>query len=430
MNPRIPATQILFRVLKDGQSLTAALDTGLASITNPKDKAFVQALCYGVVRDYQCLDLALSLLVDKPLRNKDTDVKVVLLIGLYQLRTMRVKPHAAVSETVAAVGKKRWAKQMVNAVLRQYLRDQVAIDAKVDSDVLASSCHPLWLLNAIQQDWASESQAIIAQNNQQPPMTLRVNLTKTTLAAYCELLQTHGIAAEPVVFSETAVQLAQPVSVEQLPNFYAGWVSVQDAAAQCAAPLLQLSAGQRVLDLCAAPGGKTAALLENQPQLAELVAVDVDEKRLLRVSENLQRLHLSAQLIAADVCDFQHWWDGRYFERILLDAPCSATGVIRRHPDIKLLRRPDDIDVLVQTQQAMLAAAWQMLAPNGILLYATCSILKAENAGQISAFLATHPDSFEIPIVAQWGHPQQAGRQILTGELAMDGFYYACLGKR
>lgn len=430
MTLRMSAVKILSRVLKDGQSLTAALDTGLAPLTNPKDKAFVQALCYGVVRNYQCLDLALSLLIDKPLRNKDTDIKVVLLIGLYQLRTMRVKPHAAVSETVAAVGKKRWAKQMVNAVLRQYLRDQVVIDAKVDSNSLASSCHPLWLLNAIQQDWASESSAIIAQNNLQPPMTLRVNLTKTNPTAYCELLQTHGIAAEPVVFSETAVQLAQPVSVEQLPNFYAGWVSVQDAAAQWAAPLLQLSAGQRVLDLCAAPGGKTAALLENQRHLAELVAVDIDEKRLLRVSENLQRLQLSARLIAADVCDFQQWWDGRCFERILLDAPCSATGVIRRHPDIKLLRRPEDIAVLVQTQQAMLAAAWQMLAPNGILLYATCSILKAENAQQISAFLATQPDSFEIPIIAKWGHPQQAGRQILTGEFGMDGFYYACLGKR
>jgi len=435
MNLRVIAAQILCRVLKDGQSLTAALDTGLAPLTNPKDKAFVQALCYGVVRDYQCLDLALSLLVDKPLRNKDTDIKMVLLIGLYQLRTMRVKPHAAVSETVAAVGKKRWAKQMVNAVLRQYLRDQVAIDAKVDSDSLASSCHPVWLLDAIQQDWTSESQAIIAQNNQQPPMTLRVNLTKTTPAAYCELLQTHGIAAEPVIFSETAVQLAQPVSVEQLPNFYAGWVSVQDAAAQWAAPLLQLSAGQRVLDLCAAPGGKTAAILELQPQISTLIAVDIDEKRLKRVEENLRRADLSGfknliSLVVGDATKPEQWWDGRLFDRILLDAPCSATGVIRRHPDIKLLRRPEDIGVLVQIQQAMLAAAWQMLAPNGILLYATCSILKAENAGQIRAFLAAQPDSFEIPIIAEWGHPQQAGRQILTGEFGMDGFYYACLGKR
>jgi 16S rRNA (cytosine967-C5)-methyltransferase len=251
---------------------------------------------------------------------------------------------------------------------------------------------------------------------------------RTNQAAYCQLLQANGIDAQPVTVSETAVQLAEPVAVERLPHFQDGWVSVQDAAAQFAAPLLNLQPQQRVLDMCAAPGGKTAALLENQPTI-DLVAIDIDPQRLKRVHENLHRLQLSATVIAADICQPEQWWDGRLFDRILLDAPCSALGVIRRHPDIKLLRRAEDIAALQQLQAQMLDVAWTMLASGGLLLYATCSILKAENAQQISTFLANHPDSVELPIVADWGQAQLAGRQIITGELAMDGFYYARLAK-
>lgn len=430
MNSRTIAAQVLCQVLKDGHSLTAALDENLTALKEARDRAFVQALCYGVIRGYQSLEFVLDLLLDKPLKSKDTDVKALLLMGLYQLRTMRVKSHAAVSETVAAVGKKTWAKGIVNAILRQYLRDQQLIDAKVDSNVLASSLHPRWLLEAIHQDWSKQAANIIASNNQQPPMTLRVNPNRIPRDAYLNLLENHGIAAHQIAANDTAIQLTQAVPVEQLPHFVEGWVSVQDAAAQFAAPLLQLQAGQRVLDICAAPGGKTCAILELQPQLAELVALDIDENRLKRVSDNLQRLNLFAQLIAGDATKPQQWWDGRLFDRILLDAPCSALGVIRRHPDIKLLRRSDDIPVLQQLQKDILGAAWGMLTSGGILLYATCSILKAENEQQITAFLATHPDSFEIPVVADWGQQRPAGRQILTGDLEMDGFYYARLGKR
>lgn len=435
MNLRYVAAQVLCKVLKDGQSLTAALDANLATISEAKDRAFVQALCYGVIRDYQSLECALNLLLDKPLRNKDIDVKVLILIGLYQLRTMRVKSYAAVSETVSATGKKTWAKAVINAVLRQYLRDSQAIDLRVDSDILASSAHPRWLLDAIHCDWLEQGINIIKNNNQPPPMTLRVNLMRTTQADYCQLLQENGIAAQSIAISKTAIQLAQAVQVEQLPHFADGWVSVQDAAAQFAAPLLELQAGQRVLDVCAAPGGKTCAILELQPQLAELVAVDIDENRIKRVSENLQRIDLSGfknltGLIAGDASKPETWWDGRWFNRILLDAPCSALGVIRRHPDIKLLRRAEDIETLQHTQNQILEAAWRMLAPGGILLYATCSILKAENEQQIASFLARHPDSFEILIQAEWGQQRPIGRQILTGELEMDGFYYARLGKQ
>ncbi len=428
MNLRIIAAQILCRVLKDGQSLTAALDAHLAGMREAKERAFVQALCYGVIRDYSRLEFALDLLIEKPLRNKDIDIKMLLLIGLYQVRTMRVSDHAAVSETVAAVGKKTWAKGIVNAVLRQYLRDRQAIDAQIASDSNADSCHPLWLLTAIRQDWGQHSAAIIAQNNLQPPMTLRINRLRTNQADYCQLLHANGISAQSVTISETAVQLTEPVAVERLPHFQDGWVSVQDAAAQFAAPLLTLQPGQRVLDMCAAPGGKTAALLENQPAI-ELVAVDIDPQRLTRVHENLQRLQLSARVIAADVCQPDQWWDGRLFDRILLDAPCSALGVIRRHPDIKLLRRSEDIAALQYVQAQMLEVAWHLLARGGRLLYATCSILTLENVQQMTTFLANHPDSIELPIGADWGQPQPVGRQIITGEFAMDGFYYACLEK-
>jgi 16S rRNA (cytosine967-C5)-methyltransferase len=442
MNSRIIATQVLCRVLKEGQSLTAALETDLKTVNDNQIRAFIQALCYGVIRNYQSLDFLLSLLLDKPLRNKDIDIKVLLLIGLYQLKDMQVKDHAAVAETVAAVGKKTWAKGVINAVLRQYLRDQHLLNAKVNSDLVAVSLHPRWLLEAIHQDWPEQASKILLHNNEQPPMTLRVNLNHITPAAYCHFLTEIGIAAHPIVYSSTAIQLTNAVPVEQLPYFADGWVSVQDAAAQFAAPLLELKAGLRVLDMCAAPGGKTAAILEMQPSV-DLTAIDIDENRLKRVQENLQRLDLSVfkndccrgdlsrlHIINGDAAKPETWWNGQPFDRILLDAPCSALGVIRRHPDIKLLRRASDIETLQHKQQQMLEAAWSMLASGGILLYVTCSILKAENEQQITAFLNNHSDSFEIPITADWGQQRSAGRQILTGESNMDGFYYARIGKR
>ncbi len=428
MNLRKPATQILLSVLKEGRSLTTALDTYLENLDNPKDRAFVQALCYGVLRDYHRLDFLLSLLLAKPLRNKDTDIKVLMLIGLYQLRTMRIKTHAAVSETVAAVGKKSWAKGVLNGVLRQYLREQQILEDKADNNFVAKYSHPQWLVERIKKNWESQATTIFEQNNQHPPMVLRVNLAQTSQADYYQLLIENKIAAEMISFSQTAIKLTQAIPVEQLPYFNEGLVSVQDTAAQFAAPLLQLEKGQRVLDLCAAPGGKTAAMLELQPSL-EMTAVDIDETRLLRVKDNLQRLKLLAKLITGDAAQPETWWDGVPFERILLDAPCSALGVIRRHPDIKVLRRNSDIETLVKLQAEILEAAWSLLASGGILLYATCSVLKQENQLQIESFLEKHANSVEIPIEADWGMVETVGRQILTGNKAMDGFYYARLKK-
>jgi 16S rRNA (cytosine967-C5)-methyltransferase len=421
------AAQVLTRVIEDGQSLTAALDKGLLAVTSTKDVAFVQALCYGVCRHYHLLDFILGQLLSKPL--KDAEVRALALVGLYQLQFMRVKPHAAVSETVLATGKKSWAKGLINAVLRTYLREQDAFEAQIKQlpDVLCS--HPDWLVQRIKHDWPEQADAIFLENNRQAPMVLRVNTAKTSTDAYLQQLNALDIAAVRVDFCPSALVLDKAVAVEALPGFTQGLVSVQDTAAQLAATLLDVQPEQRVLDVCAAPGGKTAHLLESQPHLKELVALDIEPSRLQRVGENLQRLQLSATLVAGDAASPQNWWDGQVFERILLDAPCSATGVIRRHPDIKLLRRAEDIAQLQALQGAILNAIWPLLAQGGVLLYATCSVLKQENEQQMQDFLAAHTDAVELPFTADWGTAVAVGRQILTGESGMDGFYYARLGK-
>jgi 16S rRNA (cytosine967-C5)-methyltransferase len=414
--------------LQDGQSLTAALDNAFLTIDSAKDRAFIQALCYGVCRQFHRLDFVLSQLLDKPL--KDTDVKALALVGLYQLKFMRVKPHAAVSETVLAARKKPWAKSLINAVLRTYLREQEGLEQKVDKFQVAALSHPDWLIKQIEQDWPEQALAVLRENNQQPPMVLRVNLSKISRENYLQLLTEQGISAQTVSFCPSAIILDKPVPVDLLPGFADGSVSVQDTAAQLAAGLLDVQPGHRVLDVCAAPGGKTAHILESQPRLKELVAVDIDESRMQRVSENLQRLNLQAKLVVGDAANPQSWWDGKPFDRILLDAPCSALGVIRRHPDIKLLRRAEDIGQLQVLQKSILQAVWPLLAPEGLMVYATCSILKQENEQQVQAFLAEHSDAVELSIDADWGTAGVCGRQILTGESAMDGFYYACISKR
>jgi 16S rRNA (cytosine967-C5)-methyltransferase len=414
--------------LQDGQSLTAALDNAFLTMDSVKDRAFIQALCYGVCRQFHRLDFILSQLLDKPL--KDIDVKALALVGLYQLKFMRVKPHAAVSETVLAARKKPWAKSLINAVLRTYLREQEGLEHKADKSPIAALSHPEWLIKQVEHDWPEQVLKILLENNQQPPMVLRVNLSKISRESYLQLLTEQDIAAQIVSFCPSAIILDKPVPVDLLPGFVDGLVSVQDTAAQLAAGLLDVQPGHRVLDVCAAPGGKTAHILESQSQLKELVAVDIDAARMQRVGENLQRLNLQAKLVVGDAANPQSWWDGKPFDRILLDAPCSALGVIRRHPDIKLLRRAEDIGQLQALQKTILQSVWPLLASGGLMLYATCSILKQENEQQIKAFLAEHSDAVELPIDADWGTAGACGRQILTGESVMDGFYYARISKR
>ena len=428
MNTRLIAARVLTRVIQDGQSLTAALDANLPAVELSKDKAFVQALCYGVCRHYYRLDFILNELIAKPI--KDIEIKALALVGIYQLSYMRVKPYAAVSETVLATRKKPWAKGLINALLRNFQREQEHLEQKANATNWIATSHPHWLVQKIEQDWPEHAQNILFENNQQPPMSLRVNLSRLSTEQYLQQLSTQVIKAVAVVDCPSAIIIEKPVAVELLPGFMDGLVSVQDVAAQLAAKLLDVQPGQRVLDVCAAPGGKAAHILEHQPQLKELVAVDIDSTRLLRVNDTLQRLKLAATLITGDAQAPQDWWDGQYFERILLDAPCSALGVIRRHPDIKLLRRADDIEALQALQQNILHAIWPLLAPGGLLVYATCSILKQENEQQIAAFLATHADAKEVIIEdTDWGIATIHGRQIITGTSAMDGFYYARLVK-
>ena len=426
MNTRLIAAQVLSRVLHDGQSLTAALDSALQAVESGKDRAFIQALCYGVCRTYHRLDFILSQLLDKPL--KDQPVKALALVGLYQLKYMRVKPHAAVSETVLAARKKPWAKALINALLRRYLREQEGLEQKADNWQSSAISHPDWLIKQIEEDWPQQAPQIFQENNRQPPMALRVNLARISQDQYLQQLSGQGIEAVAVSFCTSAIILDKPVAVDMLPGFADGMISVQDTAAQLAAGLLDVQPGQRVLDVCAAPGGKAAHILEYQPELKELVAVDIEASRMLRVSDTLQRLKLAAKLVVGDAAKPEDWWDSQLFERILLDAPCSALGVIRRHPDIKLLRRAEDIVPLQTLQQNILRAIWPLLAPGGIMLYATCSILKQENEQQIDAFLAEYPDA--VPIDAEWGFAGSHGRQIMTGEASMDGFYYARIRKR
>jgi 16S rRNA (cytosine967-C5)-methyltransferase len=366
-------------------------------------------------------------LAQKPV--KDTEVKALIYLGLYQLAFMRVKPHAAVSETVSALKKNTWAKALINALLRAYLRERETLDAQADQHTNTRYSHPNWLIEAITNDWPEQSVAILTANNQQAPMVLRVNQTKISPSEYLELLAQQAIEAEISTVCPTALHLKHPCDITQLPKFAEGFVSIQDTAAQLAASLLNLEAGQRVLDVCAAPGGKTTHILELAPKCS-LTAIDIDNKRMERVVENLTRLQFNAKLITADALNTASWWDGIFFERILLDAPCSALGVIRRHPDIKYLRHADDIADLVHLQAALLQAIWPLLAPNGLLVYATCSILKQENELQIEHFIAKTADAEHAIINAEWGCAGRYGRQILTGEANMDGFYYACLHKK
>ncbi|MCU7809753.1 MAG: 16S rRNA (cytosine(967)-C(5))-methyltransferase RsmB, partial [Candidatus Thiodiazotropha sp. (ex Notomyrtea botanica)] len=287
---------------------------------------------------------------------------------------------------------------------------------------------PGWLLGKLQARWPDNWEQRASALNERPPMTLRVNALQSTREAYLKLLDAEGIQAKANNTVPMGVDLERPVDVEFLPGFAAGMVSVQDGAAQLAAGLLDLSPSQHVLDACAAPGGKTGHLLETEPEI-QLTAMDVDEARLLRVTENLTRLKLQADLQQGDAAEPQGPWSEQHYDRILLDVPCSATGVIRRHPDIKYLRRESDIGALADLQQRILEAIWPLLKPGGLMLYATCSILEKENEAQLRPFLSQHTDAQEKPIEAEWGEARAVGRQIPPGEDGLDGFYYALVEK-
>lgn len=417
-------------MLVHGRSLSDVLPESTPRLNDATHGALLQELVFGTLRWAPQLEAVAYQLLHKPLKQKDSDVFALLLVGLYQLMHMRVAPHAAVSLSVAAVEelKKDWAKGLLNALLRGYQRDPELLQrASAAQD--AAFAHPEWLLLRLQKDWPDDWSAIATANNARPPMTLRVNRRRSSRADYLTQLQQASLDARVHEYAPDGLILSTPVDVNQLPGFAQGFVSVQDAAAQLAAVLLDAQPGQRVLDACAAPGGKTAHLRECQSALAGLTALDRDPKRIQRVRENLTRLSLGAECVVGDAGDVASWWDDQAFDRILLDAPCSATGVIRRHPDIKMLRQAEDIAPVVAEQARLLNALWPTLRPGGLLLYATCSVLRDENDGQIRQFLGAHADAVHVPINAQWGRACEFGRQILPGDADMDGFYYASVRK-
>jgi len=430
MNPRLAAAKALAAVLNGKASLNSSLPTQMDKVED-RDRGFTQDLAFGTARWQPRLSALAAKLLQKPFKAADADVEALLLVGLYQLLYTRVPAHAAIGETVGCADKlkKPWAKALLNAVLRNAQRESETIFAELERDPVVRTAHPRWLQKSLKAFWPEQWEAICAANNAHPPMILRVNRRHHTRDVYLGLLTDAGIAATPCVYSRDGIVLDAAADVRSLPGFAEGWISVQDEAAQLAADLLDLAPGQRVLDACCAPGGKTCHILEAEPKLAGVVGVDLEAKRLVRVRENLERLKLSAELIAADGRDTQAWWDGKPFQRILLDAPCSATGVIRRHPDIKLTRQPDDIAALALLQGELLDAMWNTLEVGGILLYATCSTLPTENTEVIEAFLARTPGARELDLATTAGIKQPHGRQLLAQEGGHDGFYYAKLIK-
>jgi len=407
---RARAARIVAQVAIHGQSLDA-LFAGETS-GSAQERGLLRTLCYDSIRWYVRLDALLQRLLARPGQTLDPELHALAIVGLCQLLYSDVPPHAAVAETVNAtrVLRQPRAAGLINAILRRCQREGAKIAVALDADPATRTAHPRWLVDMLARDWPSVSgsapghppvqlpvqpdvASILVANNQRPPFWLRVNRLRVSAADYGERLRAAGLEVIDSRDQGHTLLLARAVDVNELPGFRDGWVSVQDAAAQLAAPLLAPAPGDRILDACAAPGGKTCHLLELQPRVEELVAVDVSKERLTRVCDNLQRLGLAATVVAGDAAEPAGWWDGRAFDRILLDVPCSATGVIRRHPDIKLLRRAQDITALAERQRRLLQRAWSMLKPGGRLVYASCSVLRAETTEVVAAFLRANPEA-------------------------------------
>ncbi|NND47272.1 MAG: 16S rRNA (cytosine(967)-C(5))-methyltransferase RsmB [Woeseiaceae bacterium] len=431
---RAVAAEIVDAVLSKGQSLDHAISANEKRVSS-NDRGLLRMLCFGTLRHHWQLQAWIAQLLDRPLKRKDSVVNALLAVGLYQLTDTRIPDHAAVSQTVEAARLLRRPKLagLINACLRRFQREDIA--AVLPKDEEARWNHPQWLIDALKRDWPDDWKAILAANNERAPMWLRVNSSRLDAAGYRQRLNEAGFSAETLAATPDALKLSEPRPVDELPGFAEGDVSVQDAAAQIAARWLLSNTRGRILDACAAPGGKSGHLLEIGGNDIALTAVDRDASRVEAIHENLGRIGRSATIIAADASKTGEWWDGAPFDGILLDAPCSATGVIRRHPDIRLLRRSSDIDALSKLQGALLDALWAVLAPGGRLLYVTCSTLAAENEAVVMRFLSSHDDAAEDDVlpnnnIRDLMRRRACGYQVLPGTAGLDGFYYACLEKK
>jgi len=426
---RALAAQVLADVALRGASLREHLQPAQSKLVDARDRAFLTALCNEGARWWLRFDKALDGLLQQPLRKREPALHALLVLGLVQLEVLHLPPHAAVAATVEATRslQRGGFSKLVNAVLRRWLREREGLNAILDREQSTRFAHPRWLVEALEHDWPDHVDDILAKNNQPSPPMLRVNPRRATREAAVLELAEAGILAKSHAWLRDALQIDGHADIARLPGFAKGHFSVQDGAAQCAADLMDLHEGMRVLDACAAPGGKACHMLEHAE--LELLALEREPARASSIRSNLERLHLACELRNGDAGNPGAWWDRKPFDRILLDAPCSATGVIRRHPDIKLHRRASDIPQLAREQARLLEALWPLLARHGLLVYATCSVLHEENERVAAGFLDAHPDAqperCDLPV----GRAVGAGWQILPGEGGLDGMYYAVIAK-
>jgi 16S rRNA (cytosine967-C5)-methyltransferase len=430
---RASAARLVSQTVDRGRSLDELLAT---DTDEGSARGLKRSLCYGTLRWHFRLIEILRLLCNRPLEGIAPELRALIEVGLFQLLSGEVAEHAAVAETVGAakaMGQAR-ASGFVNAVLRRFQRERESVLAAVDRDLAVRTAHPGWLVDALGRDCPAAREAILEANNAHPPMWLRVNRMRSDVDRCAAELESSGWTVRRHPLAPDALRIDPPADVRSVPGFAEGRVSVQDAAAQLAVELLAPRAGERILDACAAPGGKTCHVLERVGGQAEVTALDVSRPRLERIRENLRRLGLEARVEVGDVAEPGPWSGGRPFDRILLDVPCSATGVIRRHPDIKLLRRAGDIPPLARRQRELLRSAWGLLRPGGTLLYTTCSVLRAENEDVVSAFLSRTAEASDVTPERCAGWPSRPagagpGYRVQVGEADMDGFYYACLAR-
>lgn len=428
MNSRSVAASILLEVLK-GQSLSEQLTQ-----IQHSDANFIREMCLGVMRFQPRLDRILRELLKRPLKEKDKDILSLLYLGLYQIDYMRVPDHAAVAETVSGlkIFNKSWAKALLNGVLRNYLREKASIQETLQSNEEYRYAHPQWLIDLVKSDWPQQWQALLDANNQQAPLHLRICQQHISRDDYLQHLHQAGVEAEIFAHSEQGLILQNYPAIEQLPGYQQGWFYVQDLGAQMAAQLLGVEANMRVLDACAAPGGKALHILDRAPELARLDCLEYSAPRLARLQENFSRYGLhqeKSHFIQGDAALPQNWWGNEAYDRILLDIPCSGTGVIRRKPDIKHHRRAEQLATLIEKQRGILKALWPLLQSGGYLLYCTCSVLKQENNNQMHWFLSEFENARIRPIHLPIGQSLSVGHQFLTNSTGTDGFYYACLEK-
>lgn len=426
---RALAAEALADIALSGHSLREVADRAMPRLPDSRDRALLTALLNEGARWWPRFDAALDRLLDKPIRRNEPVVHALLVTGLIQLEVLELPGYAAVAATVEAVRELRRPRLagLANAVLRRWLRERETLLAELDAVPATRHAHPIWLAQAIAHDWPEQVESILAAANREPPLMLRVNRRRSDRTKLAEALRGAGQAVELHPWLEDGLVLPHSTDVTRLPGFAEGHFAVQDGAAQVPADLLELADGQRVLDACAAPGGKACHALERAS--VALIAVESEAQRAPRIRQNLQRLGLEADVAIGDAGNTSAWWDGRPFDRVMIDAPCSATGVIRRRPDVRLHRRAADIDSLVAQQKRILAACWGTLVPGGRLLYVTCSLLRQENEGVIGSFLSDRDDATAVPFALPVGQAAAVGWQILPGDGDLDGMYYAVLEK-